>query len=344
MIYALTLFFLTYSLVSAGSYECPTPLPHFDCPAVNVTIPEATEVTKLRFGNIKVVMAMGDSMTAAFGAEALPVEYRGISYSTGGDQNATTIAKYLQHYNPDLDGMGYKTSIPLTPYCSGLNCAVSGAVVEDLPSQLEHLTNHLKSKTYEKYQDEWKLLTIFIGANNACGCKSESNSADNFEKNLRTALTYTHGNLTKTFVSVMTLFNISGVWDLAQTAKYCETVVPVLHECSCLESNATDRLHMDELAIEYNKRTFKVAEEFYKLNDPNFTVVVQPAVDSFRIGDYSQNFLSDVDCFHPSLCAHQGFAYALWNNMNSAPIDKAHTLNYDQPEPLKCPTQDSFLQ
>ena len=339
----LNLSLLTY-LVSAGSYQCPKPLPSFDCPALNTTVPDATEVTKLRFGNIKAVMAMGDSMTAAFGAEDYPLEYRGVSYSTGGDPNASTVATFLQHYNPDLDGMGYKTSVPLTPYCSGLNCAVSGAVVEDLPSQLSHLTNHLNSKTYKKYQDEWKLLTIFIGANNACGCKSDKNSPDNFENNLRTALTYTHGNLTKTFVSVMTLFNISGVWDLAQTALYCKTAVPVLHECSCLENNSTERLVMDELAIEYNKRTFKVAEEFQALNDPEFTVVVQPAVDSFRIGDYSQNFLSDVDCFHPSLCAHQGFAYALWNNMNSAPEDKLHTLDFDHPEPLKCPDQDSYLQ
>lgn len=300
-------------------------------------------VNKLHFGNIKAVMAMGDSMTAAFAAKADPVEYRGISYSTGGDDDANSLATFMQNYNPNITGMGYNTTVPLTPFCAGLNCAVSGAVVQDIPDQLKHLMNHLNT-AYLSVKYQWKVLTLFIGANNACGCTHSSNQPDQYEENLRTALTYMHGNLSHTFVNVMTLFNISGVWDLAQTSTYCKTVVPTLHECSCLYKNATQRTVMDELAMEMNVRTYKVVAEIQALQDPYFTAVVQPGVDSMRIGTLTENFLSDVDCFHPSYCAHQGFALALWNNMNTPADQKAHDIDMKNPPPYKCPGQFQYIQ
>jgi hypothetical protein len=87
----------TAALLSVtADYTCPSqyPIPTFNCPA-ELNPPIATNVNKLRFGNIKAVMAMGDSMTAAFAAEDLPVEYRGVSYSTGGDPGMICSFKNL---------------------------------------------------------------------------------------------------------------------------------------------------------------------------------------------------------------------------------------------------------
>lgn len=148
------------------------------------------------------------------------------------------------------------------------------------------------------------------------------------------------------FVNVLTLFNISGVWDAAQTTLKCKEEVPLLHECSCLYTNATLRTQMDELAVAYNQATFKVAAEFQALNDPQFTVVAQPGVDGLNIGKLPdpENYLSDVDCFHPSLCAHQSFALALWNNMQTPQAQKSHVLDPSHAPPYLCPTMDTFLQ
>jgi lysophospholipase L1-like esterase len=73
--------------------------------------------------------------------------------------------------------------------CQGLNVAVSGARVEDLPSQVERL-NELLQNEYKHVQDEWKLLTLFIGANNLCNActNSGSGNAARFEKNLRAVM------------------------------------------------------------------------------------------------------------------------------------------------------------
>merc|ERR1740115_596061 len=102
----------------------------------------------------------------------------------------------------------------------------------------------------------------------------------------------------------MTLFNISGVWDAAQTTLKCKLEVPALHECGCLVADASKRAAMDALAMAYNERTIKVATEFQAMNDQQFTVVVQPGVDGARFASWPspEDYLSDVDCFHPSLC------------------------------------------
>ena len=78
---------------------------------------------------------LGDSITAAFGALSftlidLFIEFRGISWSVGGDKDLdthVTLPNILKKYNPNLKG--YSTGIvpPLIPLPNiHLNKAVSG--------------------------------------------------------------------------------------------------------------------------------------------------------------------------------------------------------------------------
>src|SRR5690606_11003903 len=62
--------------------------------------------------------------------------------------------------------------------------------------------------------EDWKLLTIFIGANNECGaCHYPSTSMpEYFEEQLRNTLNLVEQTLPRTFVNLITIFNISGVW------------------------------------------------------------------------------------------------------------------------------------
>jgi len=96
--------------------------------------------------------------------------------------------------------------------------------------------------------------------------------------------------------------------------------------------------------MKYNAVTFSVAAEFEKLMDPEFTVVAQPGLDGIPFADWAPDYLSPLDCFHPALCAHQGFALALWNNLNTPPATKSHTLDVKHLPPYACPTADSYLQ
>lgn len=64
------------------------------------------------------------------------------------------------------------------------------------------------------FEKDWKLLTIFIGANNLCGaCKGDANTKPAFfEENLRADLQLLEKNFPRTFVNVVGIFNVSGVW------------------------------------------------------------------------------------------------------------------------------------
>ncbi|EDQ86680.1 uncharacterized protein MONBRDRAFT_38296 [Monosiga brevicollis MX1] len=288
----------------------------------------------------------GDSITAGFAMQDLPLEFRGTVYSAGGDPDALTIGNFLKHYNPNLKGQATGTTIPLTKEGKGLNFAVSEARVHDLPGQIERLSAKLNTSEYAGVRDEWKLLVLFIGANDICECKSMT--AEAFETELTTAMDMIHANFPKTFVSMMTIFNISDVWDVHSDKEYCNVAVPILHECSCLENNQTSLQRMDELGMQINQVTARVAAKYAALNDPLFTAVVQPAIQNVPLNtfpkDVVQDLLSDVDCFHPSLCTDQGFAVGVWNNMFQAQGNKSTSLNPLHPPAIYCPQAGEYLQ
>eukprot|EP01121_Diplochlamys_sp_Union-15-3_P013437 TRINITY_DN4168_c0_g1_i6.p1 TRINITY_DN4168_c0_g1~~TRINITY_DN4168_c0_g1_i6.p1 ORF type:complete len:176 (-),score=24.99 TRINITY_DN4168_c0_g1_i6:9-482(-) len=134
------LFFVSFAL---GQLVPVPPIPLYNCSKLP-TPPPATKVTQLRPGNIKVVMALGDSISAGFAMDTgVPLEWRGLVFSIGGDKYETefsddpavTIPNYLLHYNPSLVGTSVGTTIPLTKG-SALNGAVSGARVEQVPDQV----------------------------------------------------------------------------------------------------------------------------------------------------------------------------------------------------------------
>lgn len=78
-------------------------------------------------------------------------------------------------------------------------------------------------------------------------------TAEKFRTELTDALTMIHETFPKTFVNMMTIFNISDVWDVKRDRPYCQAAVPILHECSCLEANATNRQRMDDLGMAVNQ-------------------------------------------------------------------------------------------
>jgi len=303
-------------------------------------------------------MAMGDSITAGFAMDAgVPLEWRGLVFSAGGDKYesefstdpAMTIPNYLKHYNPNLVGDATGTTIPLAKG-SGLNGAVSMAKVEDLPDQVNYLVTQLRT-TYKDQVDfnkDWKLLTIFIGANNLCGsCDwNRTNSFPAFfENQLRSVLQQVKDSIPRVFVSLVTIFNISGVWDAGMTKEYCILLWDVdKHECGCLTTgDKKDRDAMDWHSMAFNQIQEKLAKEFDSQNNDSFTVVVQPGVSGIPIGVFGEKYLSLLDCFHPSVYADAAFTYAIWNNMMEPQGQKSHV-----PDPnnivIKCPTADTYIQ
>ena len=67
----------------------------------------ATSVWNLKPAQVDVVLALGDSITAGFGMEGKVGglhEYRGKSWSIGGDANATTLPNFIKQFSPNVSG------------------------------------------------------------------------------------------------------------------------------------------------------------------------------------------------------------------------------------------------
>src|SRR4051812_34511220 len=85
-------------------------------------------------------------------------------------------------------------------------------------------------------------------------------------------------------------------------------------ECDCLfspEANHTRTL-VDSYCVSYAERLESIAAHYQALQDPEFTAVVQPFGLDTDLADLPLDFLSTLDCFHPSAVAHQSMAVALW--------------------------------
>lgn len=92
---------------------------------------------------------------------------------------------------------------------------MSGSKTQDLDDQITRLVHLLSTDKYKDIKDEWKLITLFIGANNVCVlCEPPITTlpglaeADIFEENVRQALARIKDEVGKSFVNLVALFNV----------------------------------------------------------------------------------------------------------------------------------------
>ncbi|PIO72617.1 hypothetical protein TELCIR_05447 [Teladorsagia circumcincta] len=112
-----------------------------------------TNVNSVRPADIKVVMALGDSLTAANGAGAedplgVVLQYRGLAFQAGGDKTLdehATIPNILRKYNPNLFGYSNGIGSPNVWEVAKLNVAMPGAEAKDLPGQAQQLVGLLQT-------------------------------------------------------------------------------------------------------------------------------------------------------------------------------------------------------
>eukprot|EP00026_Physarum_polycephalum_P010909 Phypoly_transcript_11095.p1 GENE.Phypoly_transcript_11095~~Phypoly_transcript_11095.p1 ORF type:complete len:376 (+),score=74.04 Phypoly_transcript_11095:48-1175(+) len=301
--------------------------------------PDTDNVNNLRPGNIKVVMAMGDSITAAMSAKDTTFlsmkEYRGLAYSIGGDSGVTTMPNLLKTYSPSGYPIGPSTGVGKREMSTnGLNAAVSGAINQDMLSQAQWLVAQLKANKNINFEEDWKLLTIWIGSNNLCDvCKDNGyNNADSFQKLVTEALEYLYANVPRVFVNLLVNLDITQLDDIT------EGMCGMLHSiaCGCVVS---DRSLVYEANLEYQVRANAIAQTFASRNNPSFAVVVQPFLEQTTID--ARKELSAADCFHPSALSHSVASVALWNNMITPAAQKKRAWSFDE-TPI-CATADTLL-
>uniref|UniRef100_UPI0037E86F51 phospholipase B1, membrane-associated-like n=1 Tax=Semicossyphus pulcher TaxID=241346 RepID=UPI0037E86F51 len=318
-----------------------------------------TTVHELRPGDIKVVAAVGDSLTAGNGIPSGPYnildvlqQYRGLSWSIGGDENltnVTTLPNILKYYNQNLTGYSLGMGRQETPQAF-LNQAVAGAKSKDVPEQVRALVARMKNDSRIDFESDWKVITLFIGGNDVCDhCyNSLFYSVDNYARNVRNSLDYLHKEVPRALVNLIEPLHILPLREMHIDASLkCPTwLVNILCPCVILPKANSKALQMvEDINRGYQRSLQKLVESGRYDTRSDFTVVIQPffreiVVPRLPDGRADRSFFS-ADCFHLSQRAQTQMARSLWNNMLEPLGNKTTTQDFSKDINLKCPTKTS---
>ncbi|KFO23324.1 Phospholipase B1, membrane-associated [Fukomys damarensis] len=335
------------------------------CPDMSPSDSIPTSVHRLKPADIKVIGAMGDSLTgpgqdvdlladagleggtqgkptaivpsqAGNGAGSKPwnvldilTQYRGLSWSIGGDQNIstmTTLPNILREFNPSLKG--FSTGIGTEKSAGAfLNQAVAGARAENLASQAERLVDLMRTDAVRF-------------------------SPYNFTDNIRKALDIFHAEVPRAFVNMVKVLQIVNLRELYQSNNISCPRQILRALCPCVLTAAENSTNLNSL-IDFNKKYQEGTDQLIKSGRydtrEDFTVVVQPLFEKVDIpktpeGIPDSSFFAP-DCFHFSTKTHSRAAVALWKNMLEPIGQKAAHHNFEIKIDVFCPNQVSpFLR
>ncbi|XP_077566469.1 phospholipase B1, membrane-associated isoform X1 [Stigmatopora nigra] len=330
--------------------------PAFQCPDMSPSHSTPSSVELVKAGDIKVVAALGDSLTTAIGANAttvlgIPIEFRHLSWSIGGFgsyQDVITLPNILKLFNPRVLGAargktihGMEAQLAET----GLNLAVTGQNTFNLPDQTRHLIDTLRSYEGLNFEKDWKLLTILMGMNDICDyCKDKALfSADNFIHYMAVSLEMLRNEVPRMIVNVVQILPMQALREVQKPTPGC-----LLQRsfCSCLiepGSRSHELRELVEVNLEFQRKleTLLLTDRFFR---DDFAVVLQPFLkraDPPRLpsGKVDMSFFTH-DCFHFTIKGHEELAKGLWNNMFQPEGSKTVVSSFSDPISLVCPPKD----
>ncbi|KAL2098467.1 hypothetical protein ACEWY4_004947 [Coilia grayii] len=328
----------------------------FQCPDMSPSPSVPTSVERVKAADIKVIAALGDSLTSGVALNAssileIPIEYRHLSWSIGGHgsyQDVITLANIVRLFNPDVLGPAPANTVagkPTTLQQTGFNLAISGANTQNFTELTRKMINTFKNYSGLNFTEDWKLLTVLIGLNDICDyCKNKTLfSVDNFINHINESLQMMMDEVPRLIVNMVQLPIIQSLRQVQKPTFACQLQRVF---CSCLilpEANSTELTELVELNRQFQVRLEELIQSgrFFK-ND--FAVVLQPylaRIDVPRLPNGTVDFsYFALDCFHFSLKTHQEMAKRLWNNMFQPDGEKDMLSNITDPVALICPPQE----
>lgn len=295
----------------------------FDCDILPRSDSVPTSVHALRPGDVDVVAAMGDSLTAARGAKGgvfgLLSDYRGLSWSAGGDGDYNFMTNILKRYNPNL--YGYSTGRgDRDSRGAGLNVAKTGDDATDIVEQAELLVARMEADSKVDMQNHWKVITIFIGGNDLCDfCLDRSKfSAKNYHARLEKALDILHEKIPRAFINLVEVLNVDMANELAD-GLFCSALHIYACNCAAYPRNAAAFQELIDLKDKYQESARELAFMDKYAGRDDWTIVLQPFYRHTRLprtsdGDVDYSYFA-ADCFHHSAKGQEAAGISLWNNM-----------------------------
>lgn len=203
-------------------------------------------VHKLTPGDIDIVGAIGDSLTAGNGAFAtnpaqILLEGRGVSWSIGGEGNwksYLTLPNILKVYNPNLYGYSVNEYSNSYEKSSRFNVAEAGGMSQDTVSQAKNLVKRMRSDKNVDIKNHWKLVTHLIGGNdfclNVCYYDNHVKFVEDAANDLILVLRILKQHLPRTLVSVVLTPDVTITTRFRNRPDVCKVAHYVL--CPCLFS------------------------------------------------------------------------------------------------------------
>ncbi|KAI8084802.1 uncharacterized protein BX664DRAFT_387486 [Halteromyces radiatus] len=335
-----------------------------DC-SVPDDIQPPKNVHYLHPSHIKVIASIGDSITAGVAAMNIDSEfvteddfkqYRGLSWLSGGDPGASSIANYIKHYSSDL--FGSSTGVRQLPLCEKtffcltyphefeqdqLNAAIPSAVSNTIEEQVDYISKYIGVDSSQS--QNWKLINIFIGTNDiSVSCMPDYRAA-NYEKNIRAGLARLKEKVDHAVINIVGLVHTEQIIGLTDKQpgyrKYFQDqkTDPQLFECMCCRLPGLGKIDIGLHVDRFNKILQSVAKEYGPdgtLGSDSFTVVYQPF--PLNIKSIPPTAISNLDGYHPNINAHRFFSKALWKELFLPKAKKYTTLDYKEDEDFYCPT------
>uniref|UniRef100_A0A1A9WTA1 Phospholipase B1, membrane-associated n=1 Tax=Glossina brevipalpis TaxID=37001 RepID=A0A1A9WTA1_9MUSC len=319
-------------------------------PARSPKVPNS--VHRLRPGDIDIVGALGDSLTAGYGIFAtnllqVLIENRGVSWSIGGQghwQQYLTLPNILKEFNPNLYGYSLNDSLSIDRN-SRFNVAEGGAMSRDMPYMAKILVKRLKHDPHVNMTHHWKLFTLLIGSNDFCAdvCYhlNPMKTIDWHEENMLKTYRYLRDNVPRLILNVVPAPNLSFLRKLNPIPLHCHTTLRM--ECPCVIGRSNKEMNiMQKLMDNWFQRDIDIAarDEF---NSETFTINIQPFTKDYVYptlkNGYTDNSYASEDCFHISQKHQAACANAYWNNMLQLPEEK-EKLSTISLGKLLCPTNE----
>uniref|UniRef100_A0A914CKI5 Phospholipase B1, membrane-associated n=1 Tax=Acrobeloides nanus TaxID=290746 RepID=A0A914CKI5_9BILA len=311
-----------------------------------------TSVHSVRPADIKLIMALGDSLTAANGAGAIdPLEillqYRGLAFLAGGDKGLdehVSIPNILAKYNPNIFGQSHGICAADVLNCAYLNIAQPGAKAEDLPGQATILVQRFTDNDYPNVDkdNDWKLLSIFIGGNDICNyCRDPTTmNATEFAEHIADAVKIIHDNIPRVLVSLTTMLHLEMIKQIDKRDFMCSEF-HLLGECKCDAWQNFTTADIADMCVKYEQAEVALQDGRFDDKD-DFTLVNQVffnnATEPPRLANGTVNLdFFAPDCFHFSQLGHAIVSTYVWNNMLEPVGSKNTQANLSVPTTLNCP-------
>lgn len=321
----------------------------FPCAALSPSSSAPTSVHRLRPSDIKIIAGIGDSyVTNRGGGGRRPLsmffDYRGNSFCMGGNKDydfQTSLPNILREYNDDLFGFARGAG----DCQSNFDMSVIGKYSNDFVDQANNLIKKLKDNTKVDFENDWKLITVFLGSNDLCNfCLFSDIDPASYLSNMRAGLDILYNNIPRTFVNLVQLLPMAFTQTLKSGLFISNLVLGTFCKCAAFPDTQEVNMTLANYTEEFQQGLLDIANSGDYDND-NFTVVLQRFFENFNLpyedgtGEIDRSFFTP-DGLHFSKKGNALLGRSLWNSMFQPVGNKTTEIDWTGTS-IFCPSEDS---